>query len=489
MLKLKRYVSNKSLAIYCLINGLLKILFLVSPLVAKKFIDNAMNKNFNNMLIFGLIDVFLFVLTQVVSYIFDIFSKKVETSAISNIFKEVNENLDTYRVKEHSINRDRINQEITNNLTLIKGFIVDIPVRIVFSIITMIAIFLIMLKLSISLALVMIIVVPVGAYISYKLGYLISDYSEKDLTNNRDIKGYLLDKYSITKSERLLKKKQMFDIKILLENYKNTLNKKYKLESLVNNMMIYFVLNGVIISMYLISGYYVYRNMITIGTFYATQLYVSRFWTPVEYLFDIRNQYLTAKPAINSFMNFMEVKKTRYNYDIIKEIELVNFECLSNKGKVLNEKISMKFDNKNINIISGDNGVGKTTVIESILNYTDRYNGDILINGRILKESYYDMVYISSDYNISNFGLLSNKINFSSGQKKKAQIELALNTDKSVYIIDEPTNFLDEENKIKIANMINELYFKRKIVILITHDSEIINMIKNKKMYFLKKSA
>lgn len=55
----------------------------------------------------------------------------------------------------------------------------------------------------------------------------------------------------------------------------------------------------------------------------------------------------------------MEVKKTRYNYDIIKEIELVNFECLSNKGKVLNEKISMKFDNKNINIISGDNGVGK----------------------------------------------------------------------------------------------------------------------------------
>lgn len=76
MLKLKRYVSNKSLAIYCLINGLLKILFLVSPLVAKKFIDNAMNKNFNNMLIFGLIDVFLFVLTQVVSYIFDIFSKK-----------------------------------------------------------------------------------------------------------------------------------------------------------------------------------------------------------------------------------------------------------------------------------------------------------------------------------------------------------------------------------------------------------------------------
>ena len=69
MLKLKRYVSNKSLAIYCLINGLLKILFLVSPLVAKKFIDNAMNKNFNNMLIFGLIDVLFFVLTIALAYL------------------------------------------------------------------------------------------------------------------------------------------------------------------------------------------------------------------------------------------------------------------------------------------------------------------------------------------------------------------------------------------------------------------------------------
>ena len=69
MLKLKRYVSNKSLAIYCLINGLLKILFLVSPLVAKKFIDNAMNKNFNNMLIFGLIDVLICINSGCILYI------------------------------------------------------------------------------------------------------------------------------------------------------------------------------------------------------------------------------------------------------------------------------------------------------------------------------------------------------------------------------------------------------------------------------------
>ena len=49
-----------------------------------------------------------------------------------------------------------------------------------------------MFKLSISLSLIMIFVIPSGVYISYKLGHLISAYSEKDIINNKDIKGFML---------------------------------------------------------------------------------------------------------------------------------------------------------------------------------------------------------------------------------------------------------------------------------------------------------
>ena len=240
--------------------------------------------------------------------------------------------------------------------------------------------------------------------------------------------------------------------------------------------------------MQLLSGYFVFNGTMTIGTFFATQLYVSHFWTPVEYLFVIRNEYLTAKPAINSFVDFMDVEVVEYDDTTIENIVLDNMQCLSNTGEILNKRISMKFDNSYISIIAGDNGTGKTTIIESIMNYTDRYNGDIFINEKQLDNSNYsDIVYITADYLISNYGVLSDKVNFSSGQKKKAQFELSVSTDKSVYIIDEPTNFLDEENKLYIIDIINKLYKNNKIIILITHDNEIIDKLINPKIYYLEK--
>lgn len=488
MLKLKKFVSKKSVIIYTIIYAILRALYLVSPLMSKIFIDSAVEKDVVNMKLFTLINVVLFVLIQIVMYIFDIVEKKINTETISDIYEKIDSNLNTYDTKTDSINRDRLNQEITHNLNLIKGFIFEVPIKILFSVLTMIVIFFIMFKLSISLSLIMVFVIPSGVYISYKLGDMISGYSEEDINNTKDIKGFMLDKYEINKSERLLFKKQLIDIKTLLRKYKSTLNKKYKLESFANNLLIYFILNGVILAMQLLSGYFVFKGTITIGTFFATQLYVSHFWSPVEYLFDIRNEYLTAKPAINSFIDFMDVKVVNYDNSIIKNITLKNIECLSNKDEILHSRVSMNFDNEHINIISGDNGTGKTTILQSILNYTNRYKGEIFINGELLdKLSYSDIVYIPVDYIISEYGILSDKVNFSSGQKKKAQIELSISTDKSVYIIDEPTNFLDKENKKDIVNIINQLYKDKKIIILITHDQEIIEKLINPKINYLRR--
>lgn len=488
MLKLKKFVSNKNIIIYVFVYGILRSLFLITPLISRNFIDSAVDKNISNMKLFALISVLLFVLTQIVMYIFDIIEKKINVETISDIYRKIDSNLEFYNIKTDSISRDRINQEITYNLGLIESFIFEIPIKIIFSIITIIVIFFIMFNLSIFLSLIMIVVIPSGAYISYKLGHMISNYSEENIVNTRDIKGFMLDKYEITKSERLLDKKQLLNIRMLLDKYKNTLNKKYKLESLVNNLLIYFILNGVILSMVLLSGYFVLKGTITIGTFFATQLYVSQFWTPVEYLFGIRNEYLTAKPAINSFIDFMDVELINFNNTIIKNIFLEDIQSLSNKNISLHEEISMNFNNNYINIISGENGTGKTTIIEAIMNYTDRYNGKIFINDKLLdKLSYSDIVYIPANYIISNYGILSDKVNFSSGQKKKAQIKLSISTNKNVYIIDEPTNFLDKENKLIIVDIINKLYRDNKIIILITHDDEIINKLINPKIYYLER--
>lgn len=490
MWKLRKYVSNKDLFSYIVIYILYKITFLLSPYLSGIFIDASVAKDFDKMILYAIYNIILFVAGQGVMYFFDIIEGEASTRSTINIYEKLDDNLLRYNLKTNNISRDKINQEITHNLDAVSKYIFKTPVNVVFQFLTMIFIFVIMLTISVQLAFVMLISVPVGAYVSYKLGDKISDYSEENIQNTQNINGYILDKYEINKSERLLDKKQLFNIKDYLDKYKNTLFKKFKLQSLVENWMIYFILNGVILMMTILSGYYVFNGSISIGAFFASQLYVSQFWGPVQELFDIRNEYLSDKPAINNFAEFLEIEAAKYKDDKIKTIELKDFECLSKDNTILNEKVNASFDASHINIICGDNGTGKTTIVEAILNYNKRYKGKIYINGEEVKDlSYSDIVYIPADYLISKFGVLEDKAKVSSGQRKKAQFDLSLLTDKSVYIIDEPTNFLDLENKEAIAKLISDLHDKGKIIIMITHDKDIMNKLNNVETIYLERKV
>lgn len=108
------------------------------------------------------------------------------------------------------------------------------------------------------------------------------------------------------------------------------------------------------------------------------------------------------------------------------------------------------------------------------MNLTTRYEGEILINGKTLDKSsdvlFDDLVYIPANPLISEYGTLKDKIKGSSGQKKLAQLKHAIKTDKSLYIFDEPTNFLDKEVKAKVLNLIMDLTRKGKLVLVISHD-------------------
>ncbi len=64
--------------------------------------------------------------------------------------------------------------------------------------------------------------------------------------------------------------------------------------------------------------------------------------------------------------------------------------------------------------------------------------------------------------------------NLSGGQRQIVWLIRALLKDNNMIILDEPTSSLDKESKKKIMLLIDELS-KRRNVILITHDKDIIN--------------
>ena len=60
------------------------------------------------------------------------------------------------------------------------------------------------------------------------------------------------------------------------------------------------------------------------------------------------------------------------------------------------------------------------------------------------------------------------------GEKQRVGIARAIYRDSEIVIMDEMSNFLDEQNKRQIVENIHD-HFKNKIVIMVSHDMDVLN--------------
>ena len=288
------------------------------------------------------------------------------------------------------------------------------------------------------------------------------------------MKGYLLDSNNLSKEERFLEDKQLPPIKDFFKGFFTNLIKKVRYESVIYNIFVYGTLNMAITLTTIISIILIIKGKMTPGSYAAVSIYISSLWDPMLDTFNTRREYVSGKPAMDSYYEFINMEKVKFSKEKIKSLEIKDYISLGSAGEKLHQAISEEIVKDKINLIVGDNGIGKTTLVEAIMNLTTRYEGEILINGKVLDKSsnllYDDLVYIPANPLISEYGNLKDKIKGSSGQKKLTQLEHAIKTDKSLYIFDEPTNFLDKEVKGKVLDQICDLNRKGKLVIVISHD-------------------
>ena len=177
--------------------------------------------------------------------------------------------------------------------------------------------------------------------------------------------------------------------------------------------------------------------------------------------------------------------------------------------RVIFDNLSISFPSKGFVFITGENGIGKTTLFNIILGIEDADKGDIFIdNKKILKK---DFTFIRQNYiNVifQDYGLidyysieenlkipllnidkkytkedlirvlkevnLDKKLdelvkNLSGGEKQRLAIARTLLLDKNIYLCDEPTGSLDQENTIIIFDTLKKISLT-KLVICISHD-------------------
>ena len=159
----------------------------------------------------------------------------------------------------------------------------------------------------------------------------------------------------------------------------------------------------------------------------------------------------------------------------------------------------------------GDNGCGKTTFGKILAGLIRCRGGEFLIGGKIVKQrrlsDYVYFVMQEADHQLYTESVtqelrLGNKsipdINkktadvlkmlhlenykdrhpyaLSGGQKQRLTIGAAILSEKPIIVLDEPTSGLDRENMCAVADAVNYLRDRGKLVFIITHDPEFISL-------------
>ena len=212
--------------------------------------------------------------------------------------------------------------------------------------------------------------------------------------------------------------------------------------------------------------------------------------------------YLKNKP-----LNFPE-KVLKQNALAIKSLYL---KYPRSKFPVLDFE-NYNFVDQNIHVLTGSNGVGKTSLIHALAGLEKRAKGEVVwqrekirlnklnklcgvvfqdINHQLFSDSCFDEMALSLENQkftrqeieelIKNMAdrldladhLFEHPMNLSGGQKQRLAIASTILLNRPILILDEPTSGLDFKNMQSIANLIKEIA-KEKLILIVTHDQELI---------------
>lgn len=206
-------------------------------------------------------------------------------------------------------------------------------------------------------------------------------------------------------------------------------------------------------------------------------------------------------------------------------LEIKNIKKSFGNKEVLKD-VSFSVGEGEIVCLLGNNGAGKTTIINCILRMIKADSGTILLNGRDIRKytnaEYFSNVnallessvniydYLTGGQNIDYFAGLMNMDKkdsqidkyiqlfgleeaidkpageYSRGMQQKLALIIALMSSPQLLLLDEPTLGLDIKSKLSVINALNEIIKTEKMsVILTTHQMDVVQKL-NSRILILK---
>jgi len=157
------------------------------------------------------------------------------------------------------------------------------------------------------------------------------------------------------------------------------------------------------------------------------------------------------------------------------------------ENRLLLDIDDMTFQKGKLHLFKGENGSGKSSFFRSLVGWIKPNSGEISFNGswtyqpqnfHLFSPKVKDNFELNdktetwlSGLNLNGFNQF-NVSKLSGGERQKVALIRTLTQDSDVYLLDEPTSYMDESSKAIVYALIQEeLLDKGKTVLLISHDN------------------
>lgn len=510
-------LPQKKKIIYLIIVILLGIIASMAiPYVFGKIIDLIVIKDLQLVLKFILISLFLNIFQSLSSileeWIGNILSIDCSNSIKEAMFAKI---LDTRYEFLNSYGEGELVSRIENTGDKIVSFYIDLFSSIVMIMFSIIISAYIMISISLKLFIIAIILLPLTYGINYIFKSTIISKQRDYIAKLDAYSDYLIDTISNLTGIKLNNLEKIFkgNYKNRLQDLKNVSMSNLKINMTVTSIQdfITIILSSLIL---FISARLIILGNLTLGNIVAFSSYMEKLHTSIKKIGDLNlsfNEVIVDLERYKKIMDHDSEKKT--DGKKLSKVTSLKFKNVSFKydDKYVLKDFSFEISKPGLYGIVGENGSGKTTIFNLISKlYTD-YEGEILINGKEIR-NYKDedlrneVLFIESkpfilrenlNPNITLFGkneideLFLDKIirflelekikthktknledTLSKGEQQKIQLARLLISKQPLILLDEALSGLDKEMKKKVISIIKERS-KDKIIVIISHDHEI----------------
>lgn len=406
---------------------------------------------------------------------------------------------------------------VTNDIDRIRYFVSNMLPELVRESLSVIALLGYVVYLNHTLAFYSLIVLPLAIYPILAIGKKLKKYSRRSQEKNADVLSRLTEVFNNS------------------EIIKANATQKFEMERFSTQNREFFKINmksvyvGDIVSPFMeivgatglaavifVGGKEVYNGNMSVGEFTAFITAIGLVFQPIRRIGSIYSKIQDAVAASERVFEMLDIQNQIVDGEKVLEddIKLVEFKNVNLKYDDIYVLDDINIDIKNSEKIAlvGDSGGGKSTFINMLLRFYDPHNGEILINGKNIKEFTQESlkrhislvtqrIYIFQDTLAANVAYaqeidekrvkealvladawsfvesleegIYTKMeefgsNLSGGQRQRIAIARAIYKHASLILFDEATSALDNESEKRIQSALDE-YTKDKITVTIAH--------------------